>query len=101
MLQASGVTRLALALLAGLAAVVVAVAVLPSVAHARPDASAALVAVVPLESESRGVVATYKVQDGDSLLGIADILAVDVDTLQDVNGLPNPNAIVAGNLLAV
>lgn len=82
-------------------ALAIVVAASPRAAQARPNAGVALVAVVPLESESRGVVATYKVQEGDSLLGIADILAVDVATLQDVNGLADPNAIQAGKLLAV
>jgi murein DD-endopeptidase MepM/ murein hydrolase activator NlpD len=88
-------------LVAVIFALLIAAVTMPQRALARPADSATLVAAVPLASEARGVVATYKVQDGDSLLGIADILAVDVDTLQDINGLSDPNAIQAGAVLTV
>lgn len=53
------------------------------------------------ESSARGVGVTYKVQQGDSLTGIADLLAVDVETLQQLNNLPDPNTLQAGMLLVV
>lgn len=60
-----------------------------------------IVSALPRASEARGVVATYAVQDGDSLSGIAELLAVDVDTLQSLNDLPDPNSLKIGMVLVV
>lgn len=76
-------------------------AVFPSQALARPGADQSKLSVLPLASESRGIVSTYKVQEGDSLQGIADILAVDVETLQDLNDIADPNTLAAGHVLMV
>jgi murein DD-endopeptidase MepM/ murein hydrolase activator NlpD len=54
-----------------------------------------------MESSSRGVVATYEVQGGDSLSGIADILADDVAVLQNLNNLADPNTLQVGRVLIV
>ncbi len=69
--------------------------------QARPPGAAQLLTVLPLESSSLGVVSTYRVQSGDSLSGIAELLAVDVDTLRDLNNLGDPNAIPEGLVLVV
>jgi murein DD-endopeptidase MepM/ murein hydrolase activator NlpD len=73
----------------------------PRSAQARPADAAQLLAALPLESSSRGVVATYEVQSGDSLSGIADLLADDLATLQDFNSLRDPNALQVGQVLVV
>ena len=73
----------------------------PLRAFAQPGVSQQPLTVLPLASESRGLVAVYTVQDGDSLQGIADILAVDVETLQDLNQIADPNSLAAGRVLMV
>ena len=73
----------------------------PSPALAHPSGSQQPLTVLPLASESRGVVSVYTIQDGDSLQGVADILAVDVETLQDLNDIADPNALAAGRVLMV
>jgi hypothetical protein len=73
----------------------------PSPVLARSGDEQHPLAVLPLASESRGVVSIYTIQDGDSLEGIADILGVDVETLQDLNNIADPNALVAGRVLMV
>src|SRR5438270_483133 len=70
-------------------------------ARANQTNAAEFLAVLPEASEAFGVVSTYRVQDGDSLSAIADLLAVDVDTMVDLNGLANLNAIHVGDLLVV
>ncbi|HVB96869.1 MAG TPA: LysM peptidoglycan-binding domain-containing M23 family metallopeptidase [Chloroflexota bacterium] len=74
---------------------------LPSVAAARPSAAVLLMQDVTDASTSRGLVSTYQVQPGDSLIGIGDLLADDPDTIQQLNDLANPNALQAGQLLVV
>ena len=76
-------------------------AILPWPVMASPGDDQHPLAVLPLASESRGVVSTYTIQAGDNLQGIADILGVDVETLQDLNNIANPNALIAGRVLMV
>jgi murein DD-endopeptidase MepM/ murein hydrolase activator NlpD len=73
----------------------------PGAAAARPLGANRLLAFLPRESAARGVIATYTVQQGDSLLGIAELLAVGVDRLQQDNGLSNPDALQEGLVLVV
>ena len=88
------------ALVVVVSALLVAIVPAPS-ARADQTNAAEFLAVLPEASAAFGVVSTYRVQDGDSLSGIADLLAVDVDTMVDLNGLANPNAIRAGDVLVV
>jgi murein DD-endopeptidase MepM/ murein hydrolase activator NlpD len=74
---------------------------IPGSTLAGTQTAAAIVSEVPQESASRGLVETYEVQNGDSLSGIADLLSVDVETLQALNDIPDPNAIKAGQVLVV
>jgi murein DD-endopeptidase MepM/ murein hydrolase activator NlpD len=74
---------------------------LPTVATARPEGAPQIVTAVSRESETRGVVPTYMVQDGDSLSGIAELFGVDVEALQAMNNLADVNSITAGMVLAV
>jgi len=90
--------------LTGLRAIVilaVLAAILPSPVLARSSDEQYSLAVLPLASESRGVVSIYTIQSGDSLQGIADILGVDVQTLQDLNNIVNPDTLIAGRVLMV
>jgi murein DD-endopeptidase MepM/ murein hydrolase activator NlpD len=73
----------------------------PKMASALPQPASQIVSTVPRESALRGVIATYEVQDGDSLSGIADLLAVDVDTLRVLNDIPNVDSIKIGQVLYV
>jgi len=73
----------------------------PKPVDAAPFATQNLLDEVSLESSSRGIASTYQVQLGDSLSGIADLLAVDPETLQQLNNLSDPNALQAGMLLVV
>jgi LysM repeat protein len=45
--------------------------------------------------------AFYTVQDGDTLGGIAEAFDTTVDTLQDVNAIPDPDVIFAGQILCI
>ncbi len=45
--------------------------------------------------------AFYTVQDGDTLDGIAQAFDTTVDVLQDVNAIPDPDLIFAGQMLFV
>src|SRR5690348_926348 len=65
------------------------------------QAASQIVSVVPRASASRGIIATYQVQDGDSLSGIADLLAVDVETLRNLNDIADVNSIKVGQILDV
>lgn len=91
--------NLALSIMVLLAAVLATVR--PAPVRANPSAEAQLLSVLPLASESRGIVSTYQVQEGDSLQGIAELLSVDVNTLQDLNDLPDPNQLAVGRILMV
>lgn len=82
-----------------LAAVLVGVG--PGTAAANPSQADALIEEVPSASETLGIVATYKIQPGDSLLGIADIFATDPQRIQDLNDIANPDSLVAGHILIV
>lgn len=73
----------------------------PNTVTAEPLAATNLLNEISLESSSRGVASVYTVQTGDSLQGIADLLSVDTQTLQQLNDLPDPNALQAGMVLAV
>ena len=73
----------------------------PKPAEAKTFAATRLIQEISLESSARGISTVYKVRLGDSLSGIADLLAVDPDTLQQLNDLANPNALQAGMLLVV
>ena len=92
--------RLAL-LVAMLGVVALVGAARPLPVRARPLGVNQVLANLPRESASRGVVSTYKVQDGDSLLGIAELLAVDVDRLQQANDLSDANTLQTGQVLVV
>ena len=73
----------------------------PMSADARTFAAGNLLEAASLESSLRGVGTVYTVRQGDSLDGIADLLAVDADTLQQLNELPDPGALQAGMVLVV
>lgn len=88
-----GIILVVVALLAGTAR--------PKPVAAEPLATTNLLNEIALESSARGVGSIYKVQTGDSLAGIADLLSVDPDTLQKLNDLSDPNALQAGMLLVV
>ena len=60
-----------------------------------------LLAMLPRESAALGITSTYQVQDGDNLSGIADLLSVDVATMQQWNDIPDPGAIKVGQVLVV
>lgn len=81
--------------------IVALVGVTSSTAAANSSEADALVAEVPRASESLGVVAAYKIRQGDSLSGIADLFAADAQRIQQLNGLANPNDLIAGNVLVV
>jgi murein DD-endopeptidase MepM/ murein hydrolase activator NlpD len=72
-----------------------------TMASAKASNASALIAEVPSASESLGIVETYTVQPGDSLLGIASIFATDVQRIQDLNDIANPDSLVAGHVLVV
>src|SRR6185503_5002002 len=44
---------------------------------------------------------TYEVQQGDTLLGIADTFGVDVDTILSSNGIDDPDTIKPGSELRI
>ncbi|MHB8674680.1 MAG: M23 family metallopeptidase [Candidatus Limnocylindrales bacterium] len=73
----------------------------PKSVMAKSLASEQLMTLVLQASAARGIVTTYQVQPGDSLIGIGDLLAVDSTTLQQLNDLTNENAIQAGQVLVV
>lgn len=73
----------------------------PAPAAADTFAATSVIDEIALETSARGVSSVYKVRLGDSLAGIADLLAVDPDTLQQLNNLHDPNSLQAGMLLAV
>jgi len=73
----------------------------PGSASADTFAATSLVDEISLETSARGVSSVYKVREGDSLSGIADLLAVDPDTLQQLNDLRDPNTLQAGMVLVV
>lgn len=73
----------------------------PRPTSATPLASEHLLDELSLESSARAISTVYRVRDGDTLLGIADLLAVDVQTLQQINDLSDPNTLQAGMLLIV
>jgi murein DD-endopeptidase MepM/ murein hydrolase activator NlpD len=73
----------------------------PSAARAAPAAAPQLLAALDRESAARGEVDYYQVRPGDTLSGIAMMLAVDVDTLQQLNDLADPSAIQVGDRLVV
>jgi murein DD-endopeptidase MepM/ murein hydrolase activator NlpD len=68
---------------------------------AGPQAATEIVSAVPRQSASRGIITTYEVQDGDSLSGIADLLAVDVETLRNLNDIADVDSIKVGQILDV
>lgn len=72
-----------------------------STASAKPASADALIQEVPRASASLGIVATYQVQPGDSLLGLSDLFAADVQRIQQLNDLPDPNSLIAGRVLIV
>lgn len=73
----------------------------PCSADAETFAVNDLLAAAALASAARGVAATYTVRQGDSLSGIADLLAVDAETLQQLNNLADPNTLQEGMVLVV
>jgi len=73
----------------------------PTAVVAEPLAATDVLNEMSLESSSRGLTSIYTVQTGDSLQGIADLLSVDTDTLQQLNDLPDPNSLQAGMVLVV
>lgn len=82
-------------------AMIVAGAARPKPAVAETFAAKSLVDEISLETSARGISSIYTVQEGDSLSGIADLLAVDPDTLQQLNELSDANALQAGMRLVV
>jgi murein DD-endopeptidase MepM/ murein hydrolase activator NlpD len=70
-------------------------------AQAAPANAQQFLAVVPQEAQTLGIVPIYQVQSGDSLSGIADLFAVDVDSLVSLNNLADPNALQAGDVLVI
>ncbi|MGH2461625.1 MAG: M23 family metallopeptidase [Chloroflexota bacterium] len=73
----------------------------PSPVTAEPLAATNLLDEMSLASSSRGLASVYTVQTGDSLEGIADLLSVDTQTLQQLNDLSDPSALQAGMVLVV
>ncbi|MDI3339385.1 MAG: LysM domain-containing protein [Sphaerobacter sp.] len=51
--------------------------------------------------DNAGAASTYVVQPGDTLYGIAVKLNVDPQALADANGITDPNALQAGQVLTV
>lgn len=60
-----------------------------------------LSAVLPAARAVASDAATYVVQPGDTLSGIADALGVTPEALAEANGLSSPDVIVAGQVLTV
>ncbi len=86
---------------AWLGCMVLAGAARPASATADAFSASNLIDEISLESSARGVSSFYKVREGDSLSGIAELLAVDPDTLQQLNDLRDPNSLQAGMVLVV
>lgn len=73
-----------------------------AVAEAPSEESVAAVeAIEAVAEETSGESRTYTVQRGDSAIGIARELGVDVEELLAANGVTNRNRIYAGQLLTV
>jgi LysM repeat protein len=95
----------------GLVAMAVLLAVLPAATVACGDDEGAADTLPPIATTtSTTIVVTtttayvpvsYEIQSGDSLRGIAQRFGVDVDKLQILNGITNPDAIEAGAVLQI
>lgn len=70
-------------------------------ARAASASASGLIDEMSQESQSYGVVATYEVQNGNILDGVAALMAVDDVTLQQLNGISQPQDIYVGQQLVV
>lgn len=55
----------------------------------------------PLHAQSATAPASYTVQAGDSLSALADRFGVDLDELQRINGISDPNLLEVGQVLVI
>lgn len=74
----------------------------PPAPSARADSTTAdFLDEMTQDSQSYGVYTTYVVQKGNILSGVSDLAAVDDATLQQINGVANPEDIYVGQRLVI
>lgn len=90
-------------------AVILAIAPLATVACGDDEGSAGTLppiatttsTTLAITTTTEYVAISYEIQSGDSLKGIAEQFGVDMKKLQVLNGITNPDAIEAGDVLQI